>query len=63
MDTDVIYAERYSLNYNSDLNCRRHNPQASTWLGGPPHDRVVPGLVTHLLVDLYSAEPRRLRAD
>ena len=60
MDTDVIYAERYSLNYNSDLNCRRYNPRASTWLGGPAHGRVVPGLVTPLLVDLY---PAKLRAD
>ena len=40
-----------------------HWPRASTWLGGPAHGRVVPGLITPLLVDLYSAEPRCLRAD
>ena len=40
-----------------------HWPRASTWLGGPAHGRVVPGLIMPLLVDLYSAEPRCLRAD
>ena len=53
MDTDVIYAERYSLNYNSVLNCRRYNRALAAgfnmagwscaWPGGPGLDYATVG--------------------